>query len=61
MGLAAGGLACGSAIVDASGDVIAVGRNHAYDAAGPLETRERYALQPAWLRGAAELRRLEVM
>jgi tRNA(Arg) A34 adenosine deaminase TadA len=44
-GLAAGGLACGASIVDASGNVIALGRNHAYDAAGPLETRRRYALQ----------------
>jgi tRNA(Arg) A34 adenosine deaminase TadA len=44
-GLAAGGLACGSCIVDASGHVIASGRNHAYDAAGPLESRGRYALQ----------------
>jgi tRNA(Arg) A34 adenosine deaminase TadA len=44
-GLAAGGLACGSAVVDAGGNVIAAGRNHAYDAVGPLETRVRYALQ----------------
>jgi tRNA(Arg) A34 adenosine deaminase TadA len=44
-GLAAGGLACGSCIVDGQGDVIASGRNHAYDPAGPLDTRGRYALQ----------------
>lgn len=44
-GLATGGLACGSAVVDATGKVIARGRNHVYDAAGPPETRQRYALQ----------------
>jgi len=43
--LAAGGLACGAAIVDSNDQVVASGRNHAYDAAGPLETRRRYALQ----------------
>ena len=43
--LAAGGLACGAAIVDSSDKVVASGRNHAYDVAGALETRSRYALQ----------------
>lgn len=44
-GLAAGGLPCGSAIVDAHGHIIASGRNHSYDPAGAIETRMRYALQ----------------
>jgi tRNA(Arg) A34 adenosine deaminase TadA len=44
-GVAAGGLPCGSAIVDASGKVVASGRNHAYDAAGGIATRVRYPLQ----------------
>lgn len=44
-GLAAGGLPCGSAVVEASGSVAAVGRNHAYDPVGVIETRARYALQ----------------
>lgn len=44
-GLAAGGLPCGSAVIDAAGRVIAAGRNHAYDPAGELETRARYPLQ----------------
>jgi tRNA(Arg) A34 adenosine deaminase TadA len=44
-GLAAGGLACGSSVVDSRGNVVASGRNHAYDAAGSLNTRGRYALQ----------------
>jgi tRNA(Arg) A34 adenosine deaminase TadA len=43
-GLAAGGLPCGAAIVDAEG-VVAAGRNHAYDQEGPLESRLRYPLQ----------------
>lgn len=43
-GLAAGGLPCGSAIVDADG-IAAVGRNRAYDAAGAVETRMHYPLQ----------------
>lgn len=44
-GLAAGGLPCGSAVVDSSGNLVASGRNHAYDPAGRLETRSQYALQ----------------
>jgi tRNA(Arg) A34 adenosine deaminase TadA len=44
-GVAARGLPCGSAIVDADGNVVASGRNHAYDAAGELATRARYPLQ----------------
>jgi tRNA(Arg) A34 adenosine deaminase TadA len=44
-GVAAGGLPCGSAIVDASGKVVASGRNHAYDVAGELATRVCYPLQ----------------
>jgi len=43
-GLAAGGLPCGSAIVDARG-VVAVGRNRAYDAAGAIHTRMQHPLQ----------------
>lgn len=43
-GVVAGGLPCGAAIDD--GDrVVARGRNHAYDQAGPLESRMRYPLQ----------------
>lgn len=48
-GLAAGGLPCGSAIVDASGTIVASGRNHAYDPPGDLATRARYPLQHARL------------
>lgn len=44
-GLAAGGLPCGSSVVDADGRVVASGRNYAYDPAGTVETRARYALQ----------------
>lgn len=44
-GLAAGGLPCGSAIVDARGNVVASGRNHAYDRVGEIETRIQYPLQ----------------
>lgn len=44
-GLAAGGLPCGASVVDAAGRVVAVGRNHAYDPAGALDTRARYPLQ----------------
>jgi tRNA(Arg) A34 adenosine deaminase TadA len=44
-GLAAGGLACGSSIVDAEGRAVGSGRNHVYDPAGPIETRLQYALQ----------------
>jgi tRNA(Arg) A34 adenosine deaminase TadA len=43
--LAAGGLPCGSAVLDGSGRLIAAGRNHAYDPAGAIETRIRYPLQ----------------
>ncbi len=44
-GLAAGGLPCGCAIVDATGDVVARGRNRAYDAAGDLDSRLTSPLQ----------------
>lgn len=30
-GLAAGGLPCGSSVIDANGSVVASGRNYAYD------------------------------
>lgn len=45
MGLAAGGLPCGAAIVDAAGNIVARGRNHAYDPAGSLATRAQYRLR----------------
>jgi tRNA(Arg) A34 adenosine deaminase TadA len=44
-GVAAGALPCGSSIVDDRGNVIAQGRNHAYDPPGGIETRAHYALQ----------------
>ncbi len=44
-GVAAGALPCGAAIVDPDDRVVASGRNHAYDAAGTIETRVRYPLQ----------------
>ena len=44
-GVAAGGLPCGSCVIDATGNLVARGRNHVYDAAGAIETRARYALQ----------------
>jgi tRNA(Arg) A34 adenosine deaminase TadA len=44
-GLAAGGLPCGASVIDADGQLIAVGRNYAYDPAGGIETRLRYPLQ----------------
>lgn len=44
-GLAAGGLPCGAALTNAAGEVIASGRNHSYDPAGPLTTRLQYPLQ----------------
>lgn len=44
-GLATGGLPCGAAITDAAGRVVTSGRNHAYDAAGPLASREHDPLQ----------------
>jgi tRNA(Arg) A34 adenosine deaminase TadA len=44
-GLAAGGLPCGSSVIDAGGNIVGRGRNHVYDAAGGIETRARYALQ----------------
>jgi tRNA(Arg) A34 adenosine deaminase TadA len=44
-GLTAGGLPCGSSVVDAGGHLIAVGRNHTYDPAGEIETRKQYPLQ----------------
>jgi tRNA(Arg) A34 adenosine deaminase TadA len=45
IGLAAGGLACGAAVVDRDGRVLASGRNHAYDPPGPIHSRGHYALQ----------------
>lgn len=59
-GLAAGGLPCGAAVVDAVGRVVATGRNHAYDLAGPLETRSRYPLQHSRL-AHAELNALALL
>ena len=59
-GLAAGGLPCGAAVVDAAGKVIAVGRNHAYDRAGGVETRLRYPLHHNRL-AHAELNALAVI
>lgn len=44
-GLAAGGLACGAAIVDSEGVVIASGRNHAYDSVRGITTKTQYPLQ----------------
>ncbi len=44
-GLAAGGLPCGSSVIDAAGQLIAAGRNHVYDPAGGIETRKEYPLQ----------------
>jgi tRNA(Arg) A34 adenosine deaminase TadA len=44
-GVAAGGLPCGSAVVDANDHLIAAGRNHAYDPAGEIETRLQRPLQ----------------
>ena len=46
-GLAAQGLACGSAIVDAAGGVVARGRNHAYDEAAGIHSLERTRLAHA--------------
>jgi tRNA(Arg) A34 adenosine deaminase TadA len=43
--LAAGGLPCGAAVVDADGQVIARGRNHVYDPAGSRASQTRYPLQ----------------
>lgn len=44
-GVAAKALACGSSITDSNDQVVALGRNHAYDPAGGPETRARYPLQ----------------
>jgi len=44
-GLVAGGLPCGAAILDATGAVLAVGRNHAYDPPRGVETRASDPLQ----------------
>jgi tRNA(Arg) A34 adenosine deaminase TadA len=44
-GLAAGGLPCGSAILNAEESILAVGRNHAYDPPGGIETRAHSPLQ----------------
>jgi tRNA(Arg) A34 adenosine deaminase TadA len=59
-GLAAGGLPCGSAVVDANGCLIAAGRNHAYDQAGAIETRLQRPLQHNRL-AHAELNALAVI
>lgn len=44
-GLAAVGLPCGSSVLDAQGNLLAAGRNHAYDPPGGIETRTQYPLQ----------------
>lgn len=49
----AGGLPCGSAIVDSSGAVIARGRNRAYDAATGVDALERTPLAHAELNALA--------
>jgi len=54
-GLAAGGLPCGSSVVDASGTVISRGRNHAYDAATGVNTLERTRIAHAELNALATL------
>jgi tRNA(Arg) A34 adenosine deaminase TadA len=43
-GLAAGGLPCGASVMRGD-EVVAVGRNHAYDPAGGIETRIEHPLQ----------------
>lgn len=52
-GLAASGLPCGSAIVDAAGVVVARGRNHAYDAAAGIHALERTRIAHAELNALA--------
>lgn len=59
-GVAAGGLPCGAAVVDAGGGVLCAGRNHTYDPAGGLETRSRYPLQHTRL-AHAELNALSLV
>jgi len=44
-GLAAGGLPCGSAILNADESILAAGRNHAYDPPGEIENRAHSPLQ----------------
>lgn len=44
-GLPAGGLPCGSAILDADERILAAGRNHVYDPPGGLESRAHSPLQ----------------
>jgi len=44
-GLAAGGLPCGSSVIDASGHLISASRNHAYDPASGIETWLQRPLQ----------------
>lgn len=44
-GLAAGGLPCGSAILNADDNILAVGRNHVYDPPGAIESRWYSPLQ----------------
>ena len=52
-GLAAGGLPCGSSIVDEAGTVIARGRNHAYDPATNEHALERTRIAHAELNAIA--------
>jgi tRNA(Arg) A34 adenosine deaminase TadA len=59
-GVAAGGLPCGAAVVDARGNVVTSGRNHAYDPAEELATRARYPLQHTRL-AHAELNALALL
>ncbi len=59
-GLADGGLPCGSAIIGADGSVVAAGRNHAYVAAGKIETRAQLPLQDSRL-AHAELNALALI
>jgi len=44
-GLAAGGLPCGAAILNAEETLLAAGRNHAYDPSGAIESRAHSPLQ----------------
>ena len=53
--LRAGGLACGSVLVDASGDIIAEGRNHAYDPPTGSEILEQTPIAHAELNALARV------
>ena len=53
--LRAGGLACGSVLLDASGDVVADGRNHAYDPPTGSEPLEGTPLAHAELNALARV------